>query len=229
MELPEHDGSGATGNVVCTNANMAAVTSGTFTLVVKVTAGTANGTMIGETVSVGSSALDPNSANNTASVSTLVGATGPNLSVTNVGIAGSGAGGDRHYLYAGGDEYGNHGSYRRHVQRDGDGGREFDIRFGDSSGGMDLHGISGGCVHEPERGRRGFGNIHSHLPGKSGNAEATPIVDTATVTGTNQSYGANSAVANDVVAGAAQADLVLSAAGAPGTVIAGNSITYTRR
>ncbi len=75
---------GATGNVVCTNANMAALTSGAFSLVVKVTAGTANGTVITGTVSVGSSAIDPISANNTASVRTIVGATGPNLSVTNV-------------------------------------------------------------------------------------------------------------------------------------------------
>src|ERR1039458_2643934 len=75
---------GATGNVVCTNANMPASTAGTFTLVVKVTAGTANGTVITGTVSVGSSAIDPIASNNTAQVTTLVGATGPNLSVTNV-------------------------------------------------------------------------------------------------------------------------------------------------
>jgi uncharacterized repeat protein (TIGR01451 family) len=75
---------GAIGNVVCTNANMAALTSGTFSLVVSVSAGTANGTVITGAVSVGSSAIDPTSANNTASVRTIVGATGPNLSVTNV-------------------------------------------------------------------------------------------------------------------------------------------------
>jgi uncharacterized repeat protein (TIGR01451 family) len=71
---------GGTGNVVCTNANMPGSTSGTFTFVVKVTAGTANGTVIAGTVSVGSSAIDPNSLNNTAKVSTIVGTTGPNLS-----------------------------------------------------------------------------------------------------------------------------------------------------
>ncbi len=63
---------------------MPALTSGTFTLVVKVNSGTANGTVITGTVSVGSSAIDPISSNNTATVSTIVGTTGPNLSVTNV-------------------------------------------------------------------------------------------------------------------------------------------------
>ncbi|PYX51553.1 MAG: hypothetical protein DMG79_02810 [Acidobacteria bacterium] len=74
---------GATGSVVCTNANMAGSTSGAFSLVVKVNNGTANGTVINNSVSVGSSAIDPNSLNNTATSSTIVGTTGPNLSVTN--------------------------------------------------------------------------------------------------------------------------------------------------
>ena len=70
--------------MVCSNANMPASTSGTFTLVVKVNTGTANGTVITGTVSVASSAIDPISTNNTATVTTIVGTTGPNLSVTNV-------------------------------------------------------------------------------------------------------------------------------------------------
>src|SRR5271167_4638009 len=63
---------------------MPGLTSATFTMVVRVTNGTANGTVITETVSVGSSAFDPNSSNNTATATTIVGTTGPNLSVTNV-------------------------------------------------------------------------------------------------------------------------------------------------
>ena len=75
---------GGTGNIVCSNATLPASTSGTFTLVVKVNNGTANGTVITGTVSVSSSAIDPVSTNNTATVTTIVGTTGPNLSVTNV-------------------------------------------------------------------------------------------------------------------------------------------------
>ncbi len=96
---------GATGNVVCTNANMAALTSGVFSLVVKVTAGTANGTVITGTVSVGSSAIDPISANNTASVTDNRGSDGAKLVGNKHRLAESGAGREQYYLYAGGDEY----------------------------------------------------------------------------------------------------------------------------
>ncbi len=50
----------------------------------------------------------------------------------------------------------------------------------------------------------------------AGTASGTTITDTATVNGTNQSYGANSAMATDIVATATQADLVLSTAGIAG-------------
>ena len=75
---------GGTGNVVCTNVNMAGLTAATFSLVTKVNAGTANGTVITQTVSANSSAIDSNSANNTATATTVVGTTAPNLMVTNV-------------------------------------------------------------------------------------------------------------------------------------------------
>jgi uncharacterized repeat protein (TIGR01451 family) len=73
-----------TGNVVCTDTNMAGSTSGTFTMVVKVNTGVANGTVITNSVSVASSATDPNSSNNTATATTVVGGAGPDLTVTNV-------------------------------------------------------------------------------------------------------------------------------------------------
>src|SRR5262249_49438862 len=77
-------GTGSTGNVVCNNVNMAALSSSTFTLVVKVNNGTANGTVITETAAVSSSVTDPSTSNNTASVSTVVGtAAGGELTVTN--------------------------------------------------------------------------------------------------------------------------------------------------
>jgi uncharacterized repeat protein (TIGR01451 family) len=218
---------GATGNVVCSNANMAAVSSGTFTLVANVTAGTPNGTTIGETVSVGSSALDPNSANNTASVSTLVGATGPNLSVTNVGSPVP--------VQAGTDI-----TYTQVVTNTGTTavtGATFsetatpaaDLTFVSVTppAGWTCTGFPGTACTDPSVGAGVSGTFKVIYLVKATTPNATAIMDTATVTGTNQSYGANSAVANDVVAGATQADLVLTAAGAPTTVLAGNSITYT--
>ena len=62
----------------------------------------------------------------------------------------------------------------------------------------------------------------------AGTPSGTVITDTATVNATNQSFGANSATATDVVATAIQADLALSTAAAPPTVLAGNDITYTQ-
>ena len=52
-------------------------------------------------------------------------------------------------------------------------------------------------------------------------AAGTVITDTVTVNATNQSFGANSAIATDIVATAAQADLALSTAASPPTVLAG--------
>ena len=68
--------------MVCTNANMPGGTSGSFTMVVKVNTGVANGTVVSDTVSVGSAATDPIFANNSATATTVVGGTGPNLTVT---------------------------------------------------------------------------------------------------------------------------------------------------
>src|ERR1700740_3613478 len=74
---------GGTGNAVCTNANMAGLSSASFTFVVKVATGTTNGTVITATATVSSSVLDPILSNNAATVTTIVGGSGPNLSVTN--------------------------------------------------------------------------------------------------------------------------------------------------
>ena len=159
---------GATGNVVCTNANMAALASGTFSLVVKVTAGTANGTVISGTVSVGSSAIDPTSANNTASVRTIVGGTGPNLSVTNVASPNP--------VQAGGTI-----TYTQVVTNTGTTAVTgatfnetnlpvaFHIPFGIFSGRVDLPGFPASNCTNPSVGA-GVWNIHGHLQGYAGTA-----------------------------------------------------------
>jgi uncharacterized repeat protein (TIGR01451 family) len=64
---------GGTGNFNCTNPDVANAAVGTFTFVVTVVPGTVNGTQILDTASVSSGTNDPNLANNTASVLTLVG------------------------------------------------------------------------------------------------------------------------------------------------------------
>jgi len=74
---------GGTGNISCTDPDVANAAVGTFTLVVTVVPGTVNGTQILDTASVSSGTNDPNLANNTASVLTIVGsATSANVVVT---------------------------------------------------------------------------------------------------------------------------------------------------
>jgi uncharacterized repeat protein (TIGR01451 family) len=220
-------GVGGTGNVVCTDANMPGLTSGTFTVVVKVNSGTANGTVITGTVSVGSSASDPNPANNTATVSTIVGTTGANLSVTNVASPIP-------------VQVGNNITYTQVVTNTGSSaatGGSFsetavpavDLTFVSVTppAGWTCVGFPGTPCSNPSVGA-GVSGTFTVVYKVTAGASGTVITDTATVTATNQSFGANSAIATDVIATAAQADLVLTTAGAPSTVLAGNNITYTQ-
>ncbi|HYM76013.1 MAG TPA: C25 family cysteine peptidase [Candidatus Dormibacteraeota bacterium] len=217
---------GNTGNVVCTNSNLAGLTSGTFTFVVKVNAGVTNGTVITGTATVSSSVLDPNLANNTATVTTMVGTAGPNLSVTNVASPNP-------------VQAGNNITYTQVVTNTG------------------SSAIANGTFTEATPANTTFVSITppagwscalfpaspctnaSVAAGSSGTftvvykviagtAAGTVITDTATVNATNQSFGANSATATDVVATAVQADVALSTAATPNPVIAGNAITYTQ-
>jgi uncharacterized repeat protein (TIGR01451 family) len=64
---------GGTGTQTCTIATLAPLTSASFTLVVKVNPGTPSGTVITNTATVSSATTDPNSANNTATTTTVVG------------------------------------------------------------------------------------------------------------------------------------------------------------
>ena len=74
---------GSAGNISCTDPDVANAAAGSFTLVVQVIPGTVSGTQILDTASVSSGTNDPNLANNTASVLTIVGsATSANLIVT---------------------------------------------------------------------------------------------------------------------------------------------------
>ena len=75
---------GGTGNISCTNPDVANGAMGTFTLVVTVLPGTVSGTQITDTDAVTSGSSDPNLANNTATVVTLVAAANTaNIVVTN--------------------------------------------------------------------------------------------------------------------------------------------------
>jgi uncharacterized repeat protein (TIGR01451 family) len=219
-------GVGGTGNVVCTNVNMLALTAGTFTLVVKVNSGTANGTVITGKVSVASSAVDPISSNNTATVTTLVGTAGPNLTVTDVASPNP--------VLAGANI-----TYTQVVTNTGSSAAT-NGTFSEATptnttfvsitppAGWTCTGFPAVPCQNPSVGAGVSGTFTVVYQVAAGTASGTIITDLVTVNATNQSFGASSAVATDIVGTAAQADLALSTAASPSTVLAGNDISYTQ-
>ncbi len=220
-------GGGGTGNVVCTDVNLAALASATFTMVVQVNAGTANGTVITDTVSVSSSVSDPNPANNTASVNTVVGSTAKGeLTVSNSASPNP-------------VQAGNNITYTQTVTNTGSGAAT-GATFSESTpanttlvsitppAGWSCAGFPGTPCSNPSVAAGTSGTFTVVYTVASGTANGTTITDTATVNATNQAFGANSATATDVVGGATQADLALATAGSPESVLAGNNITYTQ-
>ena len=220
------------GNVVCTNADMLGLSSATFSMVVKVNTGVANGTIITGTANVSSSVIDPNSANNTAIVTTLVGATAQGqMTVTNSAspnpvLAGSVI------------------TYTQTVTNLGSGTATNPTLTESTPANTTFVSISAPpgttCTTPPVGGTGAINCTSASAPAgasgtvslvvmvNAGTASGTIISDTATVNATNQAFGANSATATDVVATGTQADVALSTAFSPWDVIAGNSITYTQ-
>jgi uncharacterized repeat protein (TIGR01451 family) len=219
-------GGGGTGNVVCTNLSMAGSTAATFSMIVKVNAGTANGTIINDTATASSSVNDPNSTNNTASASTVVGTTaGAELTVTNAASPNP--------VVAG-----NNITYTQIVTNTGSiaaTGATFNEATPANTALVSITPPAGwNCTSPPvsctnpsvAAGSTGtFTAVYTVNPGT---ASGTVITDTSTVNAGNQAFGANSATATDVVASAVQADLALSTAATPLSVFPGNDITYTQ-
>jgi len=216
---------GGTGSVVCSNVNMAGLSSATFSLVVNVNAGTANGTVITETAAVGSSAADPNSANNSATATTVVGTTAPDLTVTNVASPNP-------------VQAGNNITYTQVVTNTGTTaatGATFTEATPTNTtfvsitppGAWNCAGFPPTCTN-PSVGAGSSATFSVVYKVNAGTASGTVITDTVTVSATNQAFGANSATATDVVATGTQADVALTTAATPSSVFAGNNITYTQ-
>ena len=221
-----------TGNVICTDTNFAGSTSGTFTMVVKVNTGVTNGTVITNSVSVASSATDPNSANNTAAATTVVGTTSQaQMTVTNAAspnpvVAGSTI------------------TYTQTATNSGAGAATNPTLTENTPTNTTFFSISsppGTTCTTPAVGGTGAisctsasapagssGTVVLVVKVNAGTASGTVITDTVTVNATNQAFGSNSAVATDVVASATQADLALTTTASPNAVLAGDDITYTQ-
>jgi len=213
-------------NVVCTNSNMAGSTSGTFTLVMKVNNGVAGGTVITQTATVSSAVTDPNSANNTATVNTVVGTTTQGeLTVTNVALPNP-------------VQAGTNIIYMQVVTNTG-AAAATTATFNEATptntsfvsiappAGWNCAGFPPQCTN-PSVAAGSSGTFTVKYLVTSGTANGTTISDMATVNAANQAFGANSATATDIVAGAAQADLVLTTAATPAGVLAGNDVSYTQ-
>jgi uncharacterized repeat protein (TIGR01451 family) len=222
-------GSGNTGNVVCTTLSQAASTAATFSMVVKVNSGVANGTVITDTATASSSTNDPNSANNTATAATVVGTTPQaELTVTNAASPNP--------VVAG-----NNITYTQVVTNTGTVAATT-ATFGEGTpanttlvsitpplgGGWTCSSPPVSCTN-PSVAAGSSGIFTAVYTVTAGTASGTVITDTATVNAANQAFGANSGTATDVVASSsAQADLALSTVATPVTAISGNDITYTQ-
>ena len=216
---------GSTGNVVCTNLNMGGSTAATFSPVVRVNSGTANGTVITNTATVSSSVSDPNSSNNIAVAATIVGTTaGAQLSGTNVAspnpvVAGS----NITYIQV----VTNTGSLAASAATitEATPANTTPVSFSGASG-WTCTSPPVSCTN-PSVAAGSFSTFTAVYQVAAGTAAGTIITDTATVNAANQAFGANSAIATDVVASSAvQADLALSTSATPLSVFAGNDITY---
>ena len=213
---------GGTGNVVCTDLSLNGGTAATFSLVAKVTAGTANGTVITNVASVSSSASDPNTSNNTAVASTIVGSSaGAELLVTNAASPDP--------VVAG-----NNITYTQVVSNVGSAAATaatFSEATPANTTFVSVSAPSGWTCTSPPvsctnpsvaAGATGTFTVIDKVNG--GTAAGTVISDTATAASGTQS---NSATATDIVAASAsQADLALTTSSTPSYVFAGNDITY---
>jgi uncharacterized repeat protein (TIGR01451 family) len=219
-------GSGGTGNVVCTSLNMPGSTSATFSMVVKVNAGTANGTVITDTATASSSVSDPNSTNNTASASTVVGTTPlAELTVTDAASPNP-------------VQVGNNLTFTQVVTNTGSAATTGTTTFTENTpanttlvsitppAGWTCTAFPPTCTYTTAGGiAAGSSGTFIVVYKVTG---GTSISDTVTVTAGNQAFGANSASITVPVIAATQAALALTTVGAPSSVFAGNDITYTQ-
>ncbi|HKV06117.1 MAG TPA: C25 family cysteine peptidase [Candidatus Acidoferrales bacterium] len=220
------------GVISCTNADVAAGAPGatTFTVVVNVNGGTATGTQITDTDSITSGTNDPNLANNTATVLTIVGAANTaNLAITNSASPNP--------VLAGANI-----TYTVVVTNNGP-GTASTLAFTEAipanttlvsatatsgTGGWTCAGGSISCTN-PTFAVGASTTFTVIVTVNAGTASGTVITDTASISSstTDPNPSNNFATVTVVVATAGQADLAVTKSGTPNPVLAGNNITYT--
>jgi len=224
-------GVNGTGNINCTNPDVASAALGTFTLAVKVNAATAVGTVITDTVDATSGTSDPNLANNTATTQILVGsATTADLSITNSATPNP--------VLAG-----NNLTYTVVVKNSGAGaatGVTFSEAIPTNTTFVSDTPVPGGwgcsvaagtltCAN-PTLAAGASATFTVVVNVTTGTASGTVITDTANVSATtpDSNPNNNSATTTVVVATAGQADMSVTSSASPNPVSDGNNITYTQ-
>ncbi len=238
-------GVGNPGVITCNNADVPSGASGaaTFTVAVQVIPGTLTGTQITDTDSVTSGTNDPNLANNSATVLTIVGAANTaNLAVTNVGTPNP--------VLAG-----NTITYTVTITNNGPtaaanpvltdtfsctlptppGGQSACLTVTSTTpfpGGWTCNAPSGGqftCNGPASMAANTSATFTFVLTVAAGTVSGTIATDTANVSSgtTDPNPSNNFATVTTVVATAGQADLAVTKTGTPNPVLAGNKITYT--
>jgi uncharacterized repeat protein (TIGR01451 family) len=224
---------GGTGTIVCSVADMAAGTA-TFTIVVQVNPGTPNGTVITDTAQVSSAVSDPNAANNSATVTTIVGATAQaDLSVSNIAAPNPVTPGSNitysQVVTNTGSAAATTATYSSVVPSNTN-FQSLTFPAGWSCSTPAVGGTGTVSCTNPSVAAGSTGNFQLQVQVNIGVAAGTVITDTVTVGAANDANaGNNSAAATDLVAAATQSDLALSTSTSPsGTVLAGNNLTYTQ-
>jgi uncharacterized repeat protein (TIGR01451 family) len=221
--------------LTCTNPSLAPGTPATITYVVKVTAGTAAGTAINDTVSVSSTITDPNTANNAATAADIVAAAGQaDLIATNSALP---------TLVAPGANI----TYTQTVTNNGPAAatgvsftqttppnttfQSITPPAGWTCGTVPAIGGTGTitCTDGSNLALNGSGTFTLVLQVNSGTPSGTNITDTDTATATNlvPSLTSNSANATVVVASASSADVAVVKTATPSPVTQGTPLTYT--
>jgi uncharacterized repeat protein (TIGR01451 family) len=224
-------GAGGTGNVVCSTLSMTGSTAATFSMVVKVTAGTTSGTVIVDTATVSSSVSDPNSTNNTASAATVVGTTAQaEMTVTNSASPVPVIAGNNITYTQTATNVGSVAANTPTLTENTPANTTFQSITAPPGTTCTTPAVGGtGAIScsAPSAPAGSSGTVVLVVQVAAGTASGTVISDTVTVNATNQGLGANSATATDVVSSAAQVDLTLATVATPASVFAGNNITYT--
>ncbi len=225
---------GPTGTLVCSVSNLAAGTAAVFAVVVRVNPGTPNGTVISDTARVSSAIADPNAANNSATVNTIVGVTAQaDLSVSNSASPNPVTPGSN-ITYA--QVVTNTGSAAATTATYSDVvpvNTTFQSLVSPAGWTCVTPAVGGtGTVTctNPSVAAGSTGNFQLQVRVNIGVAGGTVITDTVTVGAANDANaGNNSATALDLVATATQADLALSTSTSPsGQVLAGDNLVYTQ-